>query len=282
MKRLSWHKHAARALALITGLMGFARAQSPVEHNIPYGPDPAQMLDFYRPENTHGAARLVVFLHGGGWVHGNKGVGHNIAPPIVRQGYAFASIGYRLAPQAPPATGVQDAAQGIAYLLNNAGRFGIDPSRFAIIGHSSGAHMVALLGTDAGYMRRAGIDPNKLAAVITLDGVFDVAANLEHFPNETKEEVFGHDPAAWKAVSPVDLLATTTIHPLFCLIHEDRNRRFVEQEAIFEHALRQRGAAVRGLVASGYTHGELVKEFANPQAPMAEFALGCLHDTLGR
>ena len=263
-----------RILMLLLVVCFPAYAQT-VDRNISYGSDPEQQIDLYHPP-VAGPAKLVVFLHGGGWVGGHKGVGRRIAPALVAQGYAVASIGYRLYPQASPQVAVQDAANGIAYLLHNAARFGIDPSRFAIIGHSSGAHMVALLGTDDGYLTRAGVDPRTLAAVITLDGVFDVRANLTDYPSEQREAVFGNDPAAWKRVSPVDLLGSMSAHPRFCLVHEDTNPRFIEQETLFEAALKQRGESVQAVTAHGLTHGDLVSRFGDPGAPMAAFALACL------
>ena len=246
-----------------------------VDRNVPYGTDPAQVLDLYHPA-APGPARLVVFVHGGGWVGGQKGAGRRIAPPLVAAGYAVASIGYRLYPQATPAGEVADAADAIAYLLHNAQRFGIDPGGFSIIGHSSGAHMVALLGTDASYLRHAGVDPAKLRAVITLDGVFDVGANLTHYPKERESRIFGTDPAGWARVSPIDLLGGMTTHPRFCLVHEDRVSRFIEQESLFEAALKKHGETVQSVVAPGLSHAQLVQDFADPAQPMGAFALGCL------
>jgi acetyl esterase/lipase len=269
-------------LTVLLGLLAAqpAWAQGLVDRDVPYGNDPAEILDLYHPAGA-GPAHLVVFLHGGGWVAGQKNIGRLIAPPLVARGYAVASLGYRLYPQATPAGAAQDAANGIAYLLRNAARFGLSPGRFALIGHSSGAHMVALLGTDAGYLRRAGLDPASLAAVITLDGVFDVHANLTDFPNQKREAVFGDDPAGWKQVSPVDLLDTASIHPRFCLVHEDTNARFVEQEALFAAALARHGAPAQSVVAHGLTHGDLVQEFSDAAAPMAPFALSCLTGAFG-
>ena len=136
--------------------------------------------------------------------------------------------------------------------------------------------MVALLGTDSSYLRHAGVDPAGLRAVVTLDGVFDVKANLTHYPSEKREKVFGDDPAAWARVSPVDLIAGMTTHPRFCLVHEDRVPRFIEQEGLFEAALKKHGETVQAVVAPGLSHVQLVKKFADASEPMASFTLGCL------
>ena len=246
--------------------------------NVAYGTDPEQVLDVY-PAAQPGPHRLVVFVHGGGWVMGNKQGGHKIAGPLNQAGYTVASIGYRLVPHTDVAGSVQDVAQATAYLLHHAADFNIDPHRFALMGHSSGAHVVALLGTDQRYLRQAGVDPRDLSAVITLDGVFDVPSNLSRHPDETKQEVFGADPAQWTRYSPVSFVPTMQAHPSFCLLHEDTNRRFVEQAESFEAVLRQHGETVLTKVAPGLKHGELMGLFESGDMPMAPFALECLAKT---
>jgi arylformamidase len=249
------------------------------QNDIPYGSDPEQVLDLYTPA-TPGPHKLVLFLHGGGWVKGAKGVGRKIAIPLTAAGYALASANYRLVPETDVAGAVSDAAQAVGFLLSHAAQFGLDPNRFAIMGHSSGAHMAALLGTDQSYLKRAGVDPAKLAAVITLDGVFDVKANLTHFPSETRQEVFGTDPKRWDYYSPVARMTGMQSHPEFCVVHEDTNPRFIEQEGLYEDALRQHGEHLTTETAHGLSHAQLVQEFDNPAAPMAAFVLGCLKQNL--
>ncbi len=244
--------------------------------DIAYGPDPAEKLDFY-PASGPGPHRLVLFLHGGGWVGGNQHPGgRRLAATLNQAGYSLASVGYRLVPETDVGGAVTDAAQAAAYLLGHAAQFGLDPDHFAVMGHSSGAHMAALLGTDQTYLRRAGVDPAKLTTVIALDGVFDVVANVTHYPTETRREVFGTDPALWHRYSPVDHVGEMRAHPEFCLLNENTNPRFVEQEHLFEAVLRSHGEAVRTEVAPGLKHAQLMSLFDTDQ-PMAMFTLACLN-----
>ena len=245
--------------------------------NVAYGPDPEQVLDVY-PAQQPGPHRLVIFVHGGGWVMGGKQGGHKIADALNQAGYAVASIGYRLVPHTDVSGSVEDVARATAYLLHHASEFAINPRRFALMGHSSGAHLVALLGTDQRYLRQAGVDPRDLSAVITLDGVFDVPSNLSRHPDETRQEVFGTNPAEWTRYSPVSYVATMQAHPAFCLLHEDTNRRFIEQAESFETVLRQHNETVLTTVAPGLKHGELMGLF-DSNAPMAPFVLACLAKT---
>ncbi len=267
------------ALVAAAWLNGATAAPAPypppnVQRNIAYGPDPAQSLDLYPA--APGAHPLVIYVHGGGWVGGNKGGGRRIALALNAAGYTVASIGYRLVPQSDVAGAMQDLAQATAYLQAHALQLGIVPAHFAVMGHSSGAHMAALLGTDQSYLRRAGVDPAKLAVVITLDGVYDIKTNVTHYPSSTRTEVFGMDPQDWARYSPIDHIADMTSHPLFCPLHEDHVQRFVEQAAEFEAALTQHKEHFVSAVAPGLNHGQLVGEFDNPAEPMQAFTLECL------
>ena len=261
---------------------GFARmlgrnkpARGGVDKDVSYGPDPEQALEFYHPDRP-GPAHLVAYLHGGGWMKGGrKGARKHIAPPLTSHGYAVASIGYRLFPRVDVAAQLGDAASAIAFLLREAARFGIDPASFSLMGHSAGAHLAAMLATDSSYLERAGVDPAKLHAVIALDGVFDVKASLTHYPNKT-HGVFGDDPAAWPALSPIDQVATMISHPKFVLIHEDTNPRFIEQEALFEAELKKQGQEVEAVTAPGLRHNQMAVEFADESHPMAQAALDAL------
>jgi acetyl esterase/lipase len=264
----------AIAVALFNGAAG-AAAQT----RLAYGAANMQGLDLYEPAGK-GPFPLVVYVHGGGWVRGNRASGKAIAPPLNDAGYAVASIDYRKVPNVSVDTEMEDAALAIAYLLNNAASLRLQPNRFALLGHSSGGHMVALLATDQTYLTRAGVDPHKLAAVIVLDGVYDVAANVTRYPSTTRKEVFGTDPQVWKLLSPTRALGKMQSHPAFYLLHEDTLPRFIEQAGLFEQALRAAGENVHVTTAPGLKHGELVSEFDQPGTPMLPFALDCLRHYL--
>jgi acetyl esterase/lipase len=246
---------------------------------ISYGADPAQILVVFQPA-TPGPHKLVLWVHGGGWVAGGPGGTHQIAAPLTAAGYTVVGVGYRLVPHTDVAGSTADVAHAAAYVLNHAGQFDIDPSRFALIGHSAGSTLVALLGTDPSYLHAAGVAPGKLAAVITLDGVFDVSANLTHFPHSARPEVYGTDPADWGRYSPVAHLGDAPAPPTFCVVHEDTVPRFVEQAQLFEAALKAHHDPIESLTVPGLTHGELVKLFRDPSQPMGAFAVACLKKAL--
>ena len=115
---------------------------------VSYGNDARQAIDFYRARGT-GTAPLIVFIHGGAWSMGDKRQASGRKPGhFTGAGYAFASINYRLVPQATVEQQAADVASAIDMLRFRAEEYGIDPNRIALMGHSAGAHLAALSFTN--------------------------------------------------------------------------------------------------------------------------------------
>jgi acetyl esterase/lipase len=119
---------------------------------IPYvsGGGPLQQLDLYVPTDRQGEP-LIVVVHGGGWVNGSK-TGDSLNPvplDLLWDGYAIASINYRLAPDAAWPAQMQDCKAAIRWLRAHAHDYGYDPNRVGAYGESSGGHLAAVLGTSS-------------------------------------------------------------------------------------------------------------------------------------
>lgn len=129
-----------------------------VHKDMAYGSLPRQQLDIYQPAASRHNA-VVVFVHGGSWASGSK-------DDYLFVGQAFASMGfttvipnYRLYPDAVFPDFINDVAQAVARLpalLNMQEEPCADPLRLILVGHSAGAHTVAMLVTDPQYLQRAG------------------------------------------------------------------------------------------------------------------------------
>jgi acetyl esterase/lipase len=237
-----------------------ARGMKPrLLEDIAYGPDPKHRLDLYLPPGD-GKAKLVVFLHGGGWVRGSKEAGRRLVPALTGQGYALASLNYRLHPTATPESAIADAAQGIAYLCATKPG-GIDTSAFALIGHSVGGQIAALLAMDATYFRTAGIAPQHLAALIALDGLFDVSTQLRDHPSPELSEIFGTAPARWDNLSPMHHVPSMPKHLAVQLLYGDVHKAFPKHAALFAAALTRHGRDVEAARLPGLAHMELLKQF---------------------
>ena len=133
--------------------------EAPGKQSQSYGSDALQNLDYWPAQKTKAPAPLVVFVHGGGWKRGSKdnASGAWKAPHYTGAGYAYAAINYRLVPGATVEDQAADVAAALRYLIDHAAALGIDPARIVLMGHSAGAHLVALVGTDERYLKGAGL-----------------------------------------------------------------------------------------------------------------------------
>jgi acetyl esterase/lipase len=119
--------------------------------DLPYASQSAtQKLDLYIPNEGTGPFPLIIEIHGGGFVTGSKS--SQIGPMLeaVKKGYALASINYRLSAEAIWPAQINDVKAAIRFLRANAGRYGLDPERFATWGGSAGGSLSALAGVSGG------------------------------------------------------------------------------------------------------------------------------------
>ena len=170
-----------------------------------YGPEPRQGVELFT--RGRGRSPLIVYLHGGGWSEGSPKSGSRglQADHFTGRGYAYATVGYRFVPEVTLEEQLSDVARAIAFLRRQRG---VDPNHVILIGHSSGGHLAALLGTDPSYLRAATVPFEALRAVILLDpAVLNVPPVMTSQGEPTIERffrpAFGNDPARQSALSPL-------------------------------------------------------------------------------
>jgi len=234
-------------------------------------------------------APLVLFVHGGGWKLGSKDNATGRAMPghMLAQGYAFASIDYRLVPRNTVEEQASDVAAALAHLLARADALGIDRSRVVLAGHSAGAHLVALVGTDEQYLRSAGLSFADIDGVMPNDGAaYDVPKQMEQagwFMARTYEQAFGTDPARQQALSPASHAAAPNA-PDFLLIHVQREDG-VAQNAALAESLRRAGTAVEvgSFPGTGLRgHAEINRKLGEPDYPATPVMDAWLKTVFGR
>ena len=243
----------------------------PADQTLAYGSDPLQRIDFYRAKGATGPAPLVIFVHGGGWKRGSKDTAASRHAPAhyTGLGYNYAAIDYRLVPQATVEQQGADVAMALRALLDRAGELGIDRRRVVLTGHSAGAHLVALVGTDERYLKAAGLSFADLAGVMPNDGAaYDVPRQIAEggrFMHDTYLQAFGTDPARQRALSP-SLQARAPNAPAFLLIHVQRPDGIAQAEAL-EGALKEAGTRVerRDFPGEGLRgHAEINRQLGDP------------------
>lgn len=148
--------------------------------NLPYGEHPRQRLDVYMPSQlladkalAAGGAPLVVFFYGGSWSSGDRADYRFVGEALASQGVAVVVADYRLSPEVRYPVFLQDSALATRWAFDNAQKYGADPTRIFVMGHSAGAYNAAMLALDKRWLNGVDSSPDKLAGWIGLAGPYD-------------------------------------------------------------------------------------------------------------
>jgi acetyl esterase/lipase len=182
--------------------------------DLAYGPDPHQRLDVYLPEGIAAASRtappagaagtqasprpLIVFFHGGRWTIGNKDEYRFVGAALAGAGYVTVVAGYRRYPQVKFRGFMDDAARAVSWAYAHTGEFHADPQRVYLMGHSSGAHMAAMLALNPAYFADTGNPVPHIAGVIGLSGAYDFLP----LDSADLEDMFG-PPSRYEDSQPI-------------------------------------------------------------------------------
>ncbi len=177
------------------------------EHDVAYGPDPAQTMDVYLPQEPSGPVLFMV--HGGAWTIGDKTAGPVVKNKVAHwlpKGLILVSANYRLSPKADPLEQANDVAKALALAQSKASAWGGDPARFVVMGHSAGAHLISLLASDPAIAERQGAR-DWLGSIALDSAAFDVAEIMGRRHYRFYDKVFKSDPAYWRETSPIHRLS---------------------------------------------------------------------------
>lgn len=141
--------------------------------NIPYGAEGWQKLDIYAPKSLTSPAPVLVFFYGGRWTFGNKEQYAFAALPFVEKGYIVVISDYSKYPDVKFPVFLDDAALATAWVYNNIEDYQGNKERLYLSGHSSGAHLAALVAVDPKYLRKYGKDRSIVTAFSGLAGPYD-------------------------------------------------------------------------------------------------------------
>lgn len=251
------------ACCLSTGAVG----QTPVIGDHAYGPDPEQRYDLYPAKR--GEAPLIMMVHGGGWARGDKSRGRVVDNKLkhwLPQGIAFATTNYRMQPKAPPLEQARDVARALANIQQNSSFFGVDRGNIILIGHSAGAHLIALLATRPELLNDAGAKSPR--AYILLDsGALDVPAIMKSRHLPLYDRAFGNDPADWTAASPYHQLRKATAPML--IVCSTRRANACPQGRSFAAKANDLGGQVE-VLPSDKSHGEINAQLGEDAAYTAQ------------
>lgn len=239
-----------------SGIKAVLPAGSRVLRDVAYGKDRRQRFDVYIPPDAKNAP-VIFMVHGGAWAIGDKAMPAVVVNKVARwlpRGYIFVSADYRMLPDADPVEQARDVAAAIARAQDQAESWGGDPNKFILMGHSAGAHLVALVATDPALS--AGVVKTPWRGTVCLDsGAYDVAEIMgkKHLPLYDKA-FGGRGEAYWRAASPYDALQKGT-RPILAVC-SIRRPDSPEQAREFARKAWSLGVKVT-VVEEDYSHGDI-------------------------
>lgn len=256
--------------------------------DVPYvagSSDAKRRLDLYLPRGGAGTnVPVVVFVHGGYWSPLDRrwlqpllGTFGNVGVAFARQGIAAAIVGYRQYPLVQHGDdSLADIAAAVRFVRDSCPAWGCDAKRVFLIGHSAGGHLVSLLALDGRTLRGAGVEPEALAGVVSLDGIFDLAGSLPSFkPDQAKivRQLFGPDDAALAAHSTVTYARAS--HPRLLFVDStDDEAVCLEGFRRLKALMASRGSPATFVELNGLGHNELIIRMGMDDDPLMPTLLG--------
>jgi acetyl esterase/lipase len=241
-----------------------------VERDIKYGAADRNLLDVFTPETTATSARpVLIFVHGGGFVAGNKRTGDspfydNVMLWAVKNGFVGVNTTYRLAPQSPWPAAAEDLGAAVKWVSDNIGARGGNPGRVFLMGHSAGAVHVATYVSHPEFHK---VNGGGLAGAILVSGIYDLNGEAA---GDAEKAYFGADASLYGARSSLEGLQATKL-PLMIASAELDPPRFVQQfELLKEAACKRAHGCPRAIMLPQHSHMSEVYSINTPDTRLTD------------
>jgi acetyl esterase/lipase len=244
--------------------------------NITYLPADATLktddmkLDVFSPEKSEGQKDVFIFLHGGGWAHGKKSQYSFFGKRLARKGVVAVIVDYPLSPKANYNDMAIASAKAVKWVKENIAKYGGDPERIFISGHSAGGHLAALIAVRENYFYNLGLkDPVK--GVILID-----AAGLDMNKYLMEQEASGGDHYldaftknhnTWIEASPIYFLHAG-IPPMLIFTGEKTYSNIRESNVRFVTELSKYAKTIDYKVVKRRRHAPMIFQFYNARNPL--------------
>ncbi len=232
-----------------------------VAEAVAYGSDPIQMVDVYAPagDSTDDMKPVVIWFHGGGWNNGGRRQYAFAGRAFAGQGFVTVVAGYRLDEEGKFPNFMEDAAAAIRWTHANIARYGGDPERIVLAGHSAGGHIVALAALDQQWLGALAQPGGAIKGVVGIAGAYDW---LPFEPGSSSDKYLGH-ARPLSRTQPVAYVRADA--PPLLLLWGDADtlvlRRNIESLTVRQRAA---GGAVESIIYPGIDHSEIVMALSRP------------------
>ena len=241
-----------------------SRSTYRAEEDIPYGTDPRQRLDVYRPLESLPGAPVVVFFYGGAWTRGERGDYRFVGEALASAGILTLVVDYRLSPRVRWTGILDDCSAAVSWAFDNAARLGASRERIHLMGHSAGAYNAAMLALDRRWLAPRRLQPAELAGWIGIAGPY----NFLPISDPDSQRAFDW-PATPADSQPVVHVSAQAPRTLLLATREDKVVDPQRNSAVLAERLQRAGAAVQLQFLESVNHVTIVGALATPLRHLA-------------
>jgi len=223
-------------------------------------------LDIYTPLIGE-QLPVIVFIHGGTWVLGDKGIFNKKIKSFVEANYVYVSINYRLSPDVHHPSHAEDVAKAVTWIYENIIKYGGNPKNIFLMGHSAGGHLSALIALDKHYLQDLGYSNEIIRGIIGLDSAaYHLPSLFENEPENTYlfEMAFGNRTEIWENASPINYTDKIKSAPAFLLLYAGDRVVTKEVNTAFYDALKNAKHDASIYFASDKNHVSIERELGIP------------------
>jgi acetyl esterase/lipase len=224
-----------------------------VAEGVLFDPGTGMKLDVWAPKDKPSAKLpVIIFFYGGGWHDGERAHYGFTAKAYAAKGFVVVIPDYRKVPLVRFPGFNEDGAHAVRWVQDNIEKFGGDPTRVTLAGHSAGAYIAMILTLDRRYLRDAGVVPGFVRATVGLAGPYDFLP----FDGVNSINAFGKWPKRIET-QPI-AFARADAPPIMILTGTDDNTVKPRQSILMTRKLRQLGAQATFKAYPGLNHEDMI------------------------
>ena len=251
-KRIIYMRKISVLLVLLCVLLSAAARNMVTGNDVRYSDAGVRCVaDVLHPADKSARLPVIVWFHGGGLTGGNK----FIPPQLAGGDYVVVAANYRLLPDASLDDCIDDAAAVTAWVIDNIARYGGDPGKVFVAGHSAGGYLTSMIGLDKKWLKKYGHDADSLAGLIPFSGQV-----ITHF---AQRELKGLSPLTPMVDDKAPLYHVRKDAPPYIIITGDREMELFgryEENAYMWRMMKLTGhPQVYIYELDGYNHGDMEK-----------------------
>ena len=250
-----------------------ARTQLPCVLDVPYGPTIAETLDIFPAAQPN--APVFLFIHGGYWRALSSKDFSGVALGLQPLGITTVVIHYALCPQVSIDEITRQARAAVAWTLRNIARYGGDPTRVAIGGHSAGGHLAAMC-LQTRWAEDYGLPPDPLAGAVLVSGLYD----LEPLRYSYLQPQIQLNEGTIRRNSPAFTVRPCRT-PVWMTWGGDETTEFARQSRVLHAAWQAAGNAAELRAIPGADHFTAIHGFEDPDSALCQWLARTLHTQTG-